>query len=275
MKLNGNLLILAFMAAATLPVAARGLAATIPVTGWAVHNGTSAVGGTAAAPTFTPGDNITAMAPFAPVSLANDGDFVEVSTVFTMIDRTTTGVNSLNTQVRFGLFNGPNGPVAASDIPNTGFIIEYTNGAGTALIREQSSLTQVNPFTSPTNIGNGTQVTGGSIQGANPGPVTLTLKLTRNAGNLDLSGSISGTDSVTTNPFLVNYVVNGFSSATFPTGGPFTFNRIGLFLGDNVNAASAELADTTVRTIPEPCGLLLAAGIFGGVLASRSRGQAR
>ena len=38
--------------------------AAAPITGWAVHNGTSTAGGTAASPIFTPGDNITLMAPF-------------------------------------------------------------------------------------------------------------------------------------------------------------------------------------------------------------------
>ena len=39
-------------------------AATVAVSGWEVHNGTSTVGGPPANPTFTPGDNLTLMGSF-------------------------------------------------------------------------------------------------------------------------------------------------------------------------------------------------------------------
>src|SRR5437868_3732651 len=80
--------------------------ATIPVTGWLVHNGTSTVGGTTSAPTFTPGSNLTLMAPFSDVALASDGDYVEASTTLIMNARTaSTAVNGLNTQLRFALLD--------------------------------------------------------------------------------------------------------------------------------------------------------------------------
>ena len=264
-------------AAAIVLSASFAHSATIPVTGWAVHNGSSTVGGTPSDPTFTPGDNATLMAPFDEVALAADGDSVEVSTTLTLTNRTGTGVNALNTQLRFGLFNGPAGAIAAADVPNVGLIIEYTNAAAGGLIREQASLTQTNPFTSPTNIGNGSPDSGGdSLQGANPGPITFLLKLTRNGGKLDLAGSISGVDSVSGNPYLATYAVNGFSSATFPADGTFEFNRIGLFLGDNVNAAVASLANTTVTAVPEPGSLALMVGLaVGGTLVRRCAWNAR
>ena len=235
---------------------------------WMVHNGSSTVGGTANNPTFTAGDNITVMAPFSDVTLANDGDYVEVSTILTMNTRTGTSANALNTQLRLGVFGTPNATLTASDFPNNGFIIEYSNLAAGGLIREQQSLVQTNPFTSPVNLGNGSQDSGGdSIQGANPGPVTFTLRMTRNAGKLHLTGSITGTDSVTTNPYLANYSVSGISSTNFPNDGAFKFNRIGLFLGDNVNAASASLADSTVTTnVPEPASFALIGILFSGLL---------
>jgi hypothetical protein len=248
------------------------LAGGATISGWTIHNGTSTVGGTSSAPTFTAADNITAMAPFGqPVTLDSDGDFIEVSTTVNIIGRTGgVGVNSLNTQLRVGVFNGPAGAVIANDIPNQGLIIEYSNLAAGGLIREQQSATQTNPFVSPTNLGNGTQDAGGnSIQGANPGPVTLILKLTRNAGMLDLLGTISGTDSVSGNAYLSNFALNGINTANFPAGGTFNFNRIGLFLGDGVNGASAAITNSTVSTnVPEPAAGLLAAAVAVGVAAT-------
>ncbi|HEX3602393.1 MAG TPA: hypothetical protein VHU84_19720 [Lacipirellulaceae bacterium] len=270
----------ALVALALVAPASLAHAGTVPVTGWIVHNGTSTVGGTAAAPTFTAGDNITVMAPFSDVTLANDGDFVEATTTLTMNTRTGTGINTLNTQLRLGIFDDSvNGTVTAGDIPNIGFIIQYSNLAAGGPIAEQQSLTQTSPFTSPVTIGAGVQDSGGdSIQGANPGPVTFTMRLTRNAGKIDLTGSISGTDSVSTNPYLSTFAVSGYSSTNFPANGSFTFNRIGLFMGDNVNAASASLANSSVTTndvVPEPTSLMLVIGIAaGGVLLPKRRQHA-
>ena len=253
-------------------------AAVVPISGWLVHNGTSTVGGTSDTPTFTAGDNITLMAPFADSTLTNDGDFIEVQTTLTMNTRTGTGVNTLNTQIRLGLFDDSVNPtLTAADKPNLGFTMEYSNVAAGGLIREQSDGTQTNPFNSPpTTIANGTQDSGAdSIQGANPGPVTFDLKLTRDAGKIDIAGTISGTDAVSGHPYLANFNAAGYSSTTFPANGAFTFNRIGLFLGDNVNAASASLASSSVATgtVPEPTSIAMVVGMVG-LLATR-RSQAR
>ena len=61
------------------------------------------------------------MAPFADVTLASDGDFVEGKVTMAMSGRTTTGVNTLNTQLRLGLFhNGVNAASASrSDVSVT------------------------------------------------------------------------------------------------------------------------------------------------------------
>ena len=260
-----NLIVPALVALVALISAPAARSATIPVTGWIVHNGTSTVGGTTSAPTFTPGDNVTLMAPFTDVTLASDGDFVEASTTLTMNTRTGTGINTLNTQLRFALLdNSASALLTPSDFPNVGYTIEYSNVAAGGLIREQTSTTQTSPFNGPTSIGNGTQDSGAdSIQGANPGAVTFDIKLTRNAGKLDLVGFISGTDSVS-NQYLANFTASGLSSANFPANGAFTFNRLALFLGDNVNAASASLSDSVVNTnVPEP-----ATCIFAVILAS-------
>jgi hypothetical protein len=238
---------------------------TLPVEGWAVHNGTSSVDNTEAdSPVFTTGDNIVAMGTFPEIELLNDGDYLTFSTTLTMTGRTTTGVNTLNTQIRVGLFDGPDGAVVANDVPNLGLIIEYTNQPAGGLIREQSSAIQTNPFTSPTNIGNGTP-DADSIAGANPPPVLLQLTLTRNGGELDLTGTISGGNHT------ANYSVLGHSSATFPMNGAFTFNRAGVFLGDGVNSATASLDEAQVVTnVPEPgTGLLAGAFAFFAMLFKR------
>jgi hypothetical protein len=248
----------------------------IPVSGWIVHNGTSMIGGTASNPTFTAGDNITLMAPFADVTLANDGDFVEGKTTLTLNARTAnTGINALNTQLRFALLDTTNATLTANDFPNLGLTMEYSNLAAGGLMREQSSAVQTNPFTSPTNVGNGSQDAGGdSIQGANPGPITFDYKLTRNGGKLDLSGTISGTDSVSGNPYSAPFSFTGFSSATFPANGTFTFNRMAVFLGPNADGTSASLTDSQVITIPEPASLALAVGlVFGGLLTRRQHAR--
>jgi hypothetical protein len=242
--------LIAFGAAATVGAA--------PITGWAVHNGTSTVGGTPAAPTFAPADNLTLMAPFNDIQLANDGDFVEVTTTLEMNDRTAnTGTNALNTQLRVGIFDGPAGAVGFEDTPNLGYIIEYSNLAAGGLIREQTNAGQISPFTSPTNIGNGSAPTG-NITGANPDPVTFTLILTRTLGALDLTGSI---------------VSSAYSGSFSDTGnlGAYTFNRIGLFLGPNVDATDIVLTSSSVRTnVPEPATYALAAlAVLGGFALKR------
>ena len=87
------------------------------MTGWIVHNGTSTVGGTAAAPTFTAADNIVAIAGFiSNVTLANDGDFVKIkNNADDRAGRTGgTGTNTLNTQLRAALLdNSTNSPIGA------------------------------------------------------------------------------------------------------------------------------------------------------------------
>ena len=234
-------------------------AAATPVSNWVVQTGASVVSGTPTDPTFTPGDNITVMAPFGDVTLANDGEYVNLTATLNVSTRATnTGTNALNTQLRFGIFddNTNGGTVSAS--PNVGFIIEYSNVVAGGLIREQQSTVQTSPFVSPTNLGNGTQDSGAdSLQGANIGPVVFNLTLTRVAGKLNLTGTISGTDSVSGNPYLQNYSAAGISSANFPSDGSFTFNRVGLFLGSNVDGPTATISDAFV-TVPEPSAIALA-----------------
>lgn len=259
---------LAIMAMVAFGPASLALGTTIPVTGWDVHNGTSTVtnGGTNS-PTFSPADdNITVMGTFPEVELANDGDSMTVTTTLALDTRTgSTGINALNTQLRIGLFDGPAGAIVADDIPNLGFIMEYSNATG--LLRAQGDAAQTNPFNSPTaDIGTGS-ASGGSIQGADVGPVDFALTLTRNAGMIEVTGQISGTDSVALTPFVANY-----SAAAYDPGAiGFAFNRVGFSFRGNVNSPNGTLNDVTVTTnVPEPTSLLLVVGaLVGGALATR------
>jgi hypothetical protein len=250
----------ALTACAALALAALApLAHAAPITGWAVHNGSSTAGGTASAPTFAPADNLTLMAPFIDRALVNNGDYVEVKTTLELNDRTAnTGTNALNTQLRIGLFDGPAGAIGFEDTPNLGFIIEYHNVSG--LIREQTNAGQNSPFTSPTNIGNGSPPTG-NIAGANPDPVTFTLRLTRTAGALDLTGSI------VSSTFTGNYSALGNASS-------HVFNRIGLFMGPNVDATDILLTNSSVTTnVPEPATCVLAAAAALAFVGMRRRSR--
>lgn len=243
------------------------------VTGWAVHNGSSTVtNGSTNSPTFTAADNITVMGTFAGVNLANDGDFVKLTTTLTVATRSTnTGVNSLNTQLRIGLFDGPAGAVVASDFPNTGFIIEYSNAVAGGLIREQTSGTQPAPFVSPTDIGNGTQDIGAdSIRGADVGPVAFELTLTRNAGKIDLTGQISGTDSSNGNAYLATYSKLAYT----PAG--FVYDRVGFFFGGNVDGPNGTLSNVEVTSgnilsVPESRFVMLAATVAAGCVTTGRR----
>jgi hypothetical protein len=252
--------------------------ATVPVTDWVIHNGAGTVDNPSTnSPSVTPADaSLVLMAPFSAANLANDGDFVKVSATLTLETRSgdSLGETGLNTQLRMGLFDGPAGPVVAEDTPNTGIIIEYSDIPAGGLIREQPSAVQANPFVSPTNIGNGVQDAGDDhIQGSDIGPVLFELKLTRNGGMLDIAGQISGTDSVSGNPYLSTYTVTGHS----PVG--FSYDRVGLFFGPRADGDlgttnpdfTATLHNVIVST-PEPSSCLLAAILaFGGAMVSRRR----
>jgi hypothetical protein len=209
-------------------------------------------------------DNAAFMGRFTNINLANDGDFVEMNATLTLTGRTgSTGVAGLATQLRMGLFDGPDGAVALNDVPNLGFFIVYANNAqaanGHRALRAQANAAETLPLpgSNAINIASGTADAGDdNIQGANPGPVAFRLRITRNGGLLDFDGSISGTDSVTGNPYLSDYDLSGHD----PGAIGFAFDRVGIFLGPNTNAPSAQLTDVTITTnIPEPASWALAA----------------
>jgi hypothetical protein len=282
MKVNRKFV---FTAAAVLVVfaaapLAHGALMSLPVVDWAVHNQSTPpsviTNGNTNSPTFTPADQaLTVMGTFRKTNLENDGDYIELHSRLLMSNRFgNTGVNALNTALRIGLFNGPDAPVGLEDAPNRGVFIVYNNSGGDPAanrrIRQQAT-GGINPFSGTDNIGAmGSDDAGGdSIRGANPGPVDFTLKLTRNNDAIDISARISGTDSVTGNPYISDYAHIGY----VPGVVGFEFDRAGFFFANNVDAPSATLEQTRVLTnVPEPTSVMLAASaLLGGVLAARRR----
>jgi hypothetical protein len=283
MILKHNFVLSAVIAATVVAYTslANGAMFTLPVEDWEIHNGTGSVSDASNSPTFTPADNNTVMGSFPDIELLNDGDYVQVNTTLTLGARTgNTGVNGLRTQLRIGLFEGPDLTVDADDTPNLGLIIEYDNIATGGLIREQTNAGQISPFVGATNIGSGTQDAGGdSLRGGTVGDVAFELKLTRNGDMIDLLGSISGTDSSNSNPYLSTYTLNGHT----PAAG-FNFNRVGFWFGPNADAPTGKLSNVTITTnVPEPSSCMLAvltavSGVAisrGARHSSRSRGSAR
>jgi hypothetical protein len=270
------------LAAALVALANFSHAATIPVTGWVVHNtvGSITVAGAATnSPTFTPADVAadasTLMAPFDPVSLANDGDFIKVTASLTMSGRTTTGINTLNNNLRFGLFGGPAGAVVAGDSPNQGIQAQYARSPqGHLKVFEQSSAAADPMDPSQTLIADQSNFVtidpeDDAIQGATA-TADYVMTITRTGGNLAITGQISG------GSYLSSFNIPTFNSATYPTNGSPTFNRVGFLIGNNVNAAQgAAFSNVTVETnvVPEPASLflVLAAVVGAATFTSRRR----
>jgi hypothetical protein len=242
-----------------------------PVTGWAVHNGsTSITDANTDSPLLTPADDfLVVMVPTTPVTLAQANDYIKFTANVELNERTAqTGTAFLNTQLRYGLFSGPNGAVSFEDAPNIGFFGQYANaGQGWARLYEQETA-GVNPFLSGTLLTSGVaDPEGDAIEGANPPVISYSITITRNAnGKLDIAGEISGGD------YLSTFSLADHESASFPAGGPFKFNRAGLYFGPNVNATDAQVSNAAVETnVPEPQSICLALTAAVGSLVVRSR----
>lgn len=253
---------------------------TYPVENWAAQTQSvppATVSDTSNSPTFTPADQgLTTLGRFPDIDLKNDGDYVRITTTLTIPTRTTnTGQNSLNTALRFGLFDGPDAPVSAGDSPNPGIFIVYGNHNQANNRRIRFNNTPTNVFPVPGDNSNVIGASGSedidqdSIRGGDIGPVLFELKLTRNAGLLDIYGKIEGTDSTTGNPYISEYNHTGFDTAG--TGIGFNFDRAGFFFGNNVDGPSATLNNVTVETnVPEPGTIALTAlALLGGIASTR------
>ena len=132
MNLIRRIALIPIVALATVALPLQVNAGTIPVTDWVVHNTNGSITVTNAntnSPSFkaadVASDVMSLMAPFSAVTLANDGDFIKLTASLAIANRSGTGVNTLNTHLRLGLFDGPGAPVVAGDSPDYGFIAQY------------------------------------------------------------------------------------------------------------------------------------------------------
>jgi hypothetical protein len=287
MNLIGNFVrpVLAIIALVTATCSLQAALITYPVEDWAAQTQSvppTTVSDDSNSPTFTPADQaLTVMGTFPNIELKNDGDYLRVTTTLTTATRTgNTGLNALNTALRFGIFDGPDAPVAAGDSPNHGIFIVYGNHnqVNNRVIRYNNTATTNAVFATPGSYPTGTNIIGmpgtndpdnDSIQGANIGPVLFELKFTRNNDLMDIYGKISGTDSVTGRPYISEYSHIGFDAIANGIG--FDFDRAGFFFANNVDAPSATLNNVTVETnVPEPvCSLLAVLAVLGGMASTR------
>ncbi len=284
MKMTCNLMRITAFALAIAAWAPLADAASIPVTGWVVHNTNGAItvtDGNTNSPKFTAADVasdiMTLMAPFDAVTLANDGDYIKLTTTLSMANRSTTGVNTLNNNLRFGLFDGPGSPVVAEDAPNYGFFAQYANSNQTHLKVQAQETAATSPMdTTFTTIGSVAlgNVTAdpedSSIEGANP-TADYEMIITRSGGKLNITGKISGGD------YLSTFAVTDHSSTVFPADGSFTFDRVGFYLGNNVNARDGStFSNVTIETnveIPEPGSMVLLVSSLIGIPLMKRRGR--
>ncbi len=284
MKMTCNLMRITAFVLAIAAWAPLAHAATIPVTDWVVHNSNGTVNvtnGNTNSPTFTAADInfdvMTLMAPFDAITLVNDGDYIKLTTTLSMANRSTPGVNTLNNNLRFGLFDGPGSPVVAEDAPNYGFFAQYANAAQTHLkVQAQATAATTSPmdmtFATIGSVALGNVVADpedSSIQGANP-TADYEMTITRSGGKLNITGKISGGDYLST--FAVIH-----SSVVFPADGSFTFDRVGFYLGNNVNAQEGStfsnvIVETNVA-IPEPGSLALVSTLLIGITLAKRRGR--
>jgi hypothetical protein len=218
--------------------------------------------------------------PFQTLTLANAGDYVEVSGAFSLVRvgsaANLTSLSRLNDQVRVGLFGAPAAPGEGASGAPRGFIAEY----GSAAIGADGEIraliaTQANPFSggaaTPVIALAGDDPEGNGISGT-PAVVNFALRVTRRPGNtVDLTGNFSGvTVDPLDNEYLQSFAVLGHSpDPSFN----FQLNRIALLIGGNADTVSGGILNARVTTnIPEPaaCALGLAA-VAGCALLRRSK----
>jgi len=252
-RMNSTWAVVVGLVALACATASSARADVIPVTTWADNiaggNGTNA-------PLFnSPGSNARISGSYSLQSLVAVGDSISLTGSFVL-----TGSPPTNQPVgvfRWGLYNvngqpgnnGWQGYLAESDSSNA--------VAGSDLWRKTNLTSNyTTPGGTDFRLANVEQVAGGLAAGVS---YAFELKASRLAGDqLQVDWSLS----------------NGFSSSVVdPTPSTFSFDRVGLFVGQQLNS-SAQFTDVnvTVTQVPEPGTLVLAGlGAAGLALAYRRR----
>jgi hypothetical protein len=225
----------------------------IPVTVWADDIGGG--NGTNDPLINSPGSNARIAGAFPLQSLNLAGDSISLTGSFV-----PTGTPPTNQPVgvfRWGLYNVNGQPANAGWL---GYLAESDSSNGIAGSDFWRKTNPASNYTTPSGtdfkLANVEQVTGGFSAGVS---YSFELKATRLAGDqLQLDWIVS----------------NGFAASVIdPTPSTFSFDRVGLFIGQQLNS-SAQFTDVnvTVTQVPEPGTLALAGfGTIGLALVCRRR----
>lgn len=186
---------------------------------------------------------------FAPVTLAQNGDYVSMSVSFYY---DYTGTNTSGVTVRTGLVNGGASQTTFDD--DYGYLLSFNpaTGATTRLVEQLGSST--------TNLGS-------AFTGTSPDAVlmSLTLTITRVAAGIqfDMQGS----------PLTSSTVSRTITHAD-PIATPYTYtlNQLSVRLNGTDNKGAFYLDNVLVTTnVPEPASLTMLGLVGGALLRRRSR----
>ena len=208
---------------------------TSPVEGWVTITGDAGFsGGSAAtnAPVTTDADGDVIAANFSTTTLANDGDFIELTGSISL------DVPLVAEQFRWGLFDGDN-PVTAGD--GTGYVgywigAPLTNPSFGRLGSANGSGT--NPFSSSATTQLATASGTEPVVAANT-PLAFVLTIVKNGANANVSGSI--TDGAA-------YNVTWSVTDTAPSPGSLTYDSAAFLMGGSLDGGAATFSNIEVAT---------------------------
>ena len=208
---------------------------TSPVEGWVTITGDAGFsGGSAAtnAPVTTDADGDVIAANFNTTTLANDGDFIELTGSISL------DVPLVAEQFRWGLFDGDN-PVTAGDGGDyVGYWIgaPLTNPSFGRLGSADGSGT--NPFSSSATTQLATASGTEPVVAANT-PLAFVLTIVKNGANANVSGSI--TDGAA-------YNVTWSVTDTAPSPGSLTYDSAAFLMGGSLDGGAATFSNIEVTT---------------------------
>ena len=225
-----------------------------PITNWVLDAGPG-IGSNlnTSSPTIGDGtaesaDAVTFHSDFPAITLANSGESIILSGAVTLSGITATDAGT-NQQLRFGLFdrlaspnnNGWLGYFGANSTGvNAGVIRQRTAGNADLFVSNTGS-TIVASTTNPPNSKTGATITNDTYN--------FLLQITRDGGNYDISGSLSGGPGGNFNDV---FSINDLAPVATET---YTFNNVGFLLGTAMNVDQAQYSNIDVTYVPEPASL--------------------